>query len=412
MLGGGTSAMATPDSPDAFWPGPILLDVSRTLSRRHLNVPTGIDRVEAAYYARLRPGRPWGFARIAGGFVLLESDGLARLLGPTATVADAALDLRGMLPRRPLAVRRAESLARRLARGRSREGGLAAMLRRHLPPGALALNVGHSNLSDQVMSALKAAGAQRVVMLHDTIPLDHPDLAAPGMPRRFAARLAAAGKADLVLTNSQHSAKQVTTWMARLGASPPRCHVVPLGIEVPDLGWSPAARPHFVLLGTVEPRKGHDHLLDIWSGWGDDAPTLHVIGRMGWADRPLRRRLSNPPARFVLHGALADAAARRLLATARALLLPSRAEGYGLPLAEARAMGLPAIVSDLPALRETGGDWPVYLPPQDQPAWRRAIECRAAAPITRLTPNQGCPPMVWDQHFVKLQRILSEFRKV
>ncbi|RZM31644.1 MAG: glycosyltransferase, partial [Sphingomonas sp.] len=62
-----------------------------------------------------------------------------------------------------------------------------------------------------------------------------------------------------------------------------------------------------------------------------------------------------------------------LLRGARALLLPSFAEGYGMPVAEALAVGTPVLCSDLPALREAGGDAPDFIDPLDGPGWRAGI---------------------------------------
>jgi hypothetical protein len=92
-----------------------------------------------------------------------------------------------------------------------------------------------------------------------------------------------------------------------------------------------------------------------------------------------------------------------LLQGARALLFPSFVEGYGLPLAEALALGVPAICSDLPALREVGGAVPDYLDPLDGPGWRRLILDYAGensafrqAQLARLV-DWSAPS--WDAHF-------------
>src|SRR5260370_34968098 len=69
----------------------------------------------------------------------------------------------------------------------------------------------------------------------------------------------------------------------------------------------------------------------------------------------------------------------RLVIGGRALLLPSFAEGFGFPVIEAFAVGVPALCSDIPALRETGGAIAEYLDPLDGPGWRAAILDYAAA---------------------------------
>ena len=91
-----------------------------------------------------------------------------------------------------------------------------------------------------------------------------------------------------------------------------------------------------------------------------------------------------------------------MIAGARALLLPSFAEGYGLPVPEALAMGVPVIASDLPALRQAGGRAPDYLDPLDGLGWIAAIRDyatpdspRRAAQIARIA---GWRAPSWGEH--------------
>ena len=86
------------------------------------------------------------------------------------------------------------------------------------------------------------------------------------------------------------------------------------------------------------------------------------------------------------------------MARARALLQPSRAEGFGLPAAEAAARGVPVLCLPLPATREVLGDYPVYLPPGAAYPWAAAIRALCAAPAARVP---RVPPG-WDEHFDRL----------
>jgi len=98
-----------------------------------------------------------------------------------------------------------------------------------------------------------------------------------------------------------------------------------------------------------------------------------------------------------------------LLAEARALLFPSFAEGFGLPVAEALAAGVPVIASELPVLREVAADVPDYLDPLHAPQWmdriveyaRSGSELRAA----QLQRIRGFQSTTWEGHF----RIVDDF---
>ena len=91
---------------------------------------------------------------------------------------------------------------------------------------------------------------------------------------------------------------------------------------------------------------------------------------------------------------------------ARALLFPSFVEGYGMPLAEALAHGVPVIASDLPVFREIAGEIPDYLDPLDGPAWCRHVLDYAregsparAAQIARM---KGYAAPSWEEHFARV----------
>ncbi|WP_170168873.1 glycosyltransferase family 4 protein [Rhodovulum iodosum] len=350
---------------------------------------TGVDRVERAYLDRfLDDSTPFFvLVRSALGVVLLDRAGAAGLAARlSGAVPWGAADLAGRLSWRSQPARaRAEADLRRLALARAPRRGLARMLRAHLPRGAWYFNTGHSHLEPALFAALHRAGLRVAVMLHDTIPLDHAHLCAPGSPARFARKFAAAVRgADLVICNSEATRADVARHAARLGRVPPMA-AAPLGVTpAPPAALPPEIEPdtpYFVALGTIEPRKNHALLLDVWQRIAADpppggVPRLVVAGRRGWRNTDVFRRLdalaaSNGPV-AELPG-LSDGAVSALLRGACALVFPSLAEGYGLPPLEAAALGTPVIASDLPVLREQLGDFAVYLPPTDSYAWQEAI---------------------------------------
>jgi len=117
---------------------------------------------------------------------------------------------------------------------------------------------------------------------------------------------------------------------------------------------------------------------------------------------------------IVAHG-LSSPALRRLIAHAKALLMPSFAEGFGLPVIEALAVGTPVIASDLPAHREIAGDLAIYRDPTDGPGWLAAI-CMFAdgyGPAAEMRRRVAAyQPATWSQYFLRIERFLKPSYKL
>jgi glycosyltransferase involved in cell wall biosynthesis len=177
-------------------------------------------------------------------------------------------------------------------------------------------------------------------------------------------------------------------------------------------------RPYFVVLGTIEPRKNHLLLLNLWTRLASvvaEPPRLLVIGARGWENEQvvdLLERSRRLRGLVEEHNGLSDAEVGALLCDARALLLPSFAEGFGLPLAEALASGIPVICSDIPVFREVGRDAPEYHDPLDLQGWSQAVveysrpdSMRRASQMQRLA--QWRAPC-WNDHFSAVEQLLGD----
>lgn len=398
MPGAGTRAAITRSSPPAR-----CLDITR-LIRRAGRVMTGVDRVEFAYLRALvaDPVPLFALARTRLGYVLLSQEGAAEILRRARDDAWGRLDALGLVMPGTVARRRAEAALRRHALARALPAGLGAMLRRNLPAGTVYYNTGHSNLTERVAEAWRdLPGARIEVLVHDTIPLDFPQYQRPETLRKFTRFLGRTAQlADRVICNSQATLEDCQRHMQVFGRIPPGI-AAPLGIETPKPGPCPddlPEGPFFVSLGTIEPRKNHALLLDIWDQFaaeGRHGPHLILCGGRGWNNRAVFDRLDAGNPLVQERPGLSDGAVAALLLRSRGLLFPSLAEGYGLPPIEAAALGVPVLVSDLAVYRETLEDIPIYLPPQDAYSWRQKIEQLQE----QRPPTPPYLPPSWTGHF-------------
>ncbi len=402
-----------------------ILDVSRLISCVRRNSPSGIDRVEMAYAKRWlgEPPATCSFAAqsVWGWFGLVPRELVAALV--------SALDLTWMHgPEAGGALGRARRIAARLhARlaGGAGRAALHAELEAHRH--AIFLLVSHRSLERGApIAALRRAGARFVPLIHDLIPLTHPEYSRSRQVAHHAARVATtAAQADGIIVNSAFTASTLLPRLAQHGRAAPPLAIAPLGVDLPT---TPPPllppEPYFVGLGTIEPRKNHLLLLHVWREMAARAralpgtpppPKLLLLGRRGWENENVVDLLERCE---LLRGAVQelgtppDAEVARLVANASALLFSSFVEGYGLPVAEALSLGTPVICSDTAPLREVGGDVPDYLDPLDGPAWTARVEAYAApdsaARAAQCARLRHWSRPLWSDHFDAVDSLLEQ----
>lgn len=383
----------------------VLHDMLRLFLGATDRTPRGIDRIDLAYARYLCgewPGPAYGLLPTPLGPRLFERQrvlrGLDRLerLWREDTTADAdpayayvraRLAGHAAMPPPPASPMHLPAKLVRLRDLVAATGlALGTGAVRRAPRGAVYLNVGQLGWAAPFTTRWlrRRPDIRAVFMLHDAIPVERRDLVS-GLghhTHRMMLRTAARRASGLIVT-TESAAGSVLTALAALGrvSAPPTARiplpVAPLFLEPlppdPDL----TTRHYFLVCGAIEPRKNLLMLLDVWQELqqrlGTGAPHLVVAGALARQGAPIRDRLLAAGPNVTVVANLSSPGLRRLMVHARALLMPSLAEGFGLPIIEALALGTPVLASDLPAHQEAGGLLPTYLDPQDTAAWTEAI---------------------------------------
>jgi glycosyltransferase involved in cell wall biosynthesis len=193
------------------------------------------------------------------------------------------------------------------------------------------------------------------------------------------------------------------------------------GVTPHPFAQRPLATPYFVMLGTIEPRKNHWFILHVWrrlvEQLGAAAPKLVVIGRRGWECEnvvDILERCESLRGVVIEETHCSDAQLHAYLQHAQALLFPSFVEGYGMPLAEALALKVPVLASDLGVFHEIADDIPDYLDPLDGPGWLAHIHAYAQphsperdAQLSRI---ERFREPTWAEHFEHVDGFLETLR--
>jgi glycosyltransferase involved in cell wall biosynthesis len=437
----------------------VYYDVTRLVDRLGATHPGGIDRVDLRYalWSRERAGRWIGIVQRAGGIEALpaaegnallnrlrnqwieshensndlpvlglqprgwRAETLAAVLEKAARVSFAErLEGRGwraapvmLFPRLP---------SRCLTRRRNRAEGLETAGTK-----GVYWNIGHVYRFEKAgLEIHHNWGARSVVFLHDVIPLLHPETQREMSRRHFEAFFTwATALNGRILMSSEAAFEDLRTLTARQGGlteeALQQVVVIPLAVEPTflsssDLGSSdPDGLSYFVIIGTWEPRKRFELLLDVWEQLRErheQKIVLKWVGHRSKMPRGSRERfdrlqhagwaeaLGSPPDREMV----------RIMKGAQALLFPSQSEGWGLPLAEAMAAGVPAIASNRPVSRQVSQGLAEYVDLNSPIDWKTVI-IDYARPESPLRAKQQerlrqFRAVTWEGHFQVLEEKL------
>jgi len=405
---------------------PVVYDVTRLVTRALNPSPNGIDRIDFALARHFlsTPGagalictaigpRLTDAARALETVRAIESywredgdpaeDAVYRSIVAALKSTDSASVARVRLERQP----GFERITRNWRAVRDWAFHLGRPLR-EIPPGAIYFNATQFLLDRPwyVRWLDARRDVKPVCFVYDLLPVDFPEFFRPVEailhPRRNRNICRFASGA---VVSAQDVARRLETFAVENGRRDlPICVTrLPVSPAFEERVAAPeelAGLDYFVVCGTIEPRKNHRLLLDVWRELAKSgaAPKLVVVGKRGWLNEGVIDMMSRSPAlraNVIEAAGLSTPAVRRLMAGARALLMPSFGEGFGLPVAEALITGVPVIASNLDVFREVGGDALDYLDPLDGLGWLKAVRdytarnsARRAATLERMKTAQ------------------------
>lgn len=369
--------------------------------------PRGIDRVELLLAKEVFSAKDrvaFGVLPSAWGTRIFDAErvrrGLAELEAIWAENQSAEMDTRlSALAKRmtgQLDIRLAEvkplSFSKRVARMirliRATGFSFGRSAKKTLPQGTVYINIGQILLAVPFLMRWlrKRPDITPVFMLHDVIPLDMPTHVAPSSVRHHASMIRTTAEfAQALIVTTEYVKVTVSEAISRYREIP--LPTLAQKLPVAD-GFSTVsswvsrldATRYFVICGSIEPRKNHLMLLDVWrklvERLGSEAPHLVIVGSIGWNGVSILEAFDRcDVTRGHIHpvSGLSSPALIHLLQYAVGLLMPSLNEGFGLPIVEAKRLGVPVLVSDIPAHREVAGADALFLPADDVSGWVEAI---------------------------------------
>lgn len=231
---------------------------------------------------------------------------------------------------------------------------------------------------------LRQDGVTVKFLLHDLLPVQMPEFFPPGNEEGFTRWLKSITATDGVVCVSQTVANELRDWVgdnmpqrerslqigwshngADIDSSAP---TTGMPEEAGDVLAKLEARPSFLMVGTLEPRKGYADSLDVFDAlWQHDQDVnLVIVGKMGWKVEQLADRIKSHPEynqRLFWLAGISDEYLEKVYNACTCLVAASYGEGFGLPLIEAAQVGMPIIARDIPVFREVAGEHATYMPP-------------------------------------------------
>lgn len=377
----------------------LLVDVSELTQREHRS---GIHRVTRSVLKELLRNPPEGY-RVEPVYATADRPGYRYARGFTLRFLDCPVDL---LQDEPIELQQGDAF--------------------------LGLDF-HYTIPSQVdfFADMRRTGIKIYFVLYDLLPILLPQAFPFGFATLHARWVSVLSKyADGVLCISRSVADEFAGWLNANGAPrgrPLRIGWFHLGSDVknsaPTYGLpehaeetlvSFASRPSFLMVGTIEPRKGHAQTLDAFEGlWhSGHEVNLIIVGKQGWVVETLVQRLRTHPElgkRLFWLEAISDEYLEKVYAACACLIAASQGEGFGLPLIEAARHKLPILARDIPAFREVAGGHASYFTGKEPGELANALKNWLVLRAENRHPkSDNMPWLTWEQSVEHLKSVLLQ----
>ena len=280
---------------------------------------------------------------------------------------------------------------------------------------------------------LKARGIKWMAYVYDICPITHPQCASQNTIFNFIEYLGTVIRhADAVVVSTKFVEETFKGLCDKLGRKCPPCSVSWLGCDFnagsgdgevdEEISAALSGKKYVLAVGTLEPRKNLSMLFDAFTNYlFDKGIGLVFVGKVGWQIGNLIECINASPhfGKDLFHFQfINDASLSWLYDHAFATALPTLDEGFGLPLVESFLRGVPAFVSDIPVMREVGGDLPIYFNNQDEREFADKVidlvndEARYADLKKRLSDYHGVTwSEVANRIYAAIQSLIPPVRK-
>lgn len=238
--------------------------------------------------------------------------------------------------------------------------------------------------------------APAIVTIHDLTYLITPEFAYPNLRRYLSHAVPRTlARVSQIVTDSRTTARDLSD---HYRIDPDRIAVIPIGVDPifrppePEDARQAVERlgvhePYFVIVGTIEPRKNHEAVLQAFERVHAANPgvSLVIVGSPGWLSQPIMDAIGQHTRRLPVRHLrnVDDAALPALYARSIALVYPSWYEGFGLPVVEAMACGTAVIASNRGATAEVAGEGALLVSPDDTAGLARAMSQVRDEPVHR-----------------------------
>jgi len=241
-------------------------------------------------------------------------------------------------------------------------------------------NLGHSGVTKRYLTQLEKHHLKLIAMIHDLIPLTNPEYCRSNTQIKYQNLFNRIFKySHAIITTSNFNMDTIVSYCNVNRINIPICyvkHLPLLNLHNTIHTNRTVEENYFIVLGTIEPRKNHLLLLNVWkrlvNELGEKTPKLVIIGQRGWKNKDVINILENDKKikNYVIElNDCSDQVLGALFRFTKALLFPSYIEGYGLPLIEALSNKVPVIASNLPVFKEISNGIPDFIDPYDENSW-------------------------------------------